>query len=77
MPIGREIVMRCYNVILHTGGGDKLVKLWGYDNGDMTHVGIGHSGCITSVKICSNNKYIISTSSDGGVLRWRYPQPAH
>ncbi|XP_031424646.1 cilia- and flagella-associated protein 52-like [Clupea harengus] len=60
-----------------TGGGDKLVKLWGYDNGDMTHVGIGHSGCITSVKICSNNKYIISTSSDGGVLRWRYPQPAH
>ncbi|KAL2101062.1 hypothetical protein ACEWY4_002823 [Coilia grayii] len=60
-----------------TGGDDKLVKMWGYESGDMTHIGIGHSGSITSVTICSNSKFIISTSKDGGVLRWRYPQPAH
>ncbi|KAG5279889.1 hypothetical protein AALO_G00082690 [Alosa alosa] len=60
-----------------TGGDDKLVKLWAYENGEMTHVGIGHSGSITSLKICPNSKFIISTSKDGGVLRWRYPQPVH
>ncbi|XP_062387120.1 cilia- and flagella-associated protein 52-like [Sardina pilchardus] len=60
-----------------TGGDDKLVKLWAYESGEMRHVGIGHSGSITSLKICPNNKFIISTSKDGGVLQWRYPQPVH
>ncbi|XP_048871689.1 cilia- and flagella-associated protein 52 [Brienomyrus brachyistius] len=56
-----------------TGGDEKLVKVWGYTEGEVTHVGIGHSGSITSVSICPNNKYIISTSADGAVLRWKYP----
>ncbi|KAG9350472.1 hypothetical protein JZ751_026835 [Albula glossodonta] len=56
-----------------TGGDEKLVKVWGYVEGEVTHVGIGHSGSITSVQICPNSKYIISTSADGAVLRWRYP----
>lgn len=55
------------------GGDEKLVKVWGYTEGEVTHVGIGHSGSITSVSICPNNKYIISTSADGAVLRWKYP----
>ncbi|XP_063039846.1 cilia- and flagella-associated protein 52-like [Engraulis encrasicolus] len=59
-----------------TGGDDKLVKMWGYGSGDMSHVGMGHSASITSVTVCSNSKYIVSTSKDGGVLRWRYPQTA-
>ncbi|MBN3295417.1 CFA52 protein, partial [Amia calva] len=58
-----------------TGGDDKLVKVWGYTEGEVTHIGVGHSGNITRVKICSNSRYIISTSADGAVLRWRYPHP--
>ncbi|XP_029456180.1 cilia- and flagella-associated protein 52 [Rhinatrema bivittatum] len=56
-----------------TGGDDKLVKVWDYNEGEVTHVGIGHSGNISSIRICPSIKYIISVSSDGAILRWKYP----
>ncbi|NXX44697.1 CFA52 protein, partial [Tricholaema leucomelas] len=56
-----------------TGGDDHLVKLWDYKEGAMTHVGEGHSGNITRLKICPGNKYIVSVSADGAILLWRYP----
>ncbi|KAK6311900.1 hypothetical protein J4Q44_G00175640, partial [Coregonus suidteri] len=52
-------------------GDDKLVKEWGYSEGEVTDIGTGHSGSINSVKICSNNKYVISISVDGSILPWR------
>ncbi|TNN55251.1 Cilia- and flagella-associated protein 52 [Liparis tanakae] len=58
-----------------TGGDDKLVKVWDYMKGEVTHVGIAHSGSITSIKICSNNRILLSTSADGAILRWRFPHP--
>ncbi|KAM8842729.1 cilia- and flagella-associated protein 52 [Synchiropus picturatus] len=58
-----------------TGGNDKVVKVWDYIAGEMTHVGITHGGTITSVKICSNNRTLISTSEDGAILRWKFPFP--
>jgi len=56
-----------------TGGNDKLVKVWKYNEGEVTHVGLGHSGDINRVKICPNNRHIVSVSADGAVLRWRFP----
>ncbi|KFQ31379.1 WD repeat-containing protein 16, partial [Merops nubicus] len=56
-----------------TGGDDHLVKLWDYNEGAVTHVGVGHSGSITRLKICPGNKYIVSVSADGAILIWRYP----
>jgi cilia- and flagella-associated protein 52 len=32
-----------------SGGGDKLVKLWGYDDGMCYYNGVGHSGSIVKV----------------------------
>ncbi|XP_075702041.1 cilia- and flagella-associated protein 52 isoform X2 [Rhinoderma darwinii] len=58
-----------------TGGDDKLVKLWDYNEGEVTQVGIGHSGSISRLKICPLSKYIISVSTDGAILRWKYPYP--
>ncbi|XP_043924725.1 cilia- and flagella-associated protein 52 [Protopterus annectens] len=58
-----------------TGGDDKLVKVWGYNEGEVTHVGTGHSGNITCLKICPNSRFIVSVSSDGAILRWKYPHP--
>ncbi|KAM4603483.1 cilia- and flagella-associated protein 52 [Polymixia lowei] len=58
-----------------TGGDDKLVKVWNYMDGEVTHVGVGHSGSITGVKVCTNNRTLVSTSADGAILRWRYPHP--
>ncbi|XP_071672676.1 cilia- and flagella-associated protein 52-like isoform X2 [Patagioenas fasciata] len=56
-----------------TGGDDHLVKLWDYQEGAVTHVGVGHSGSITRLKICPANKFIVSVSADGAVLTWKYP----
>ncbi|OXB54515.1 hypothetical protein ASZ78_014785 [Callipepla squamata] len=56
-----------------TGGDDRLVKVWDYNEGTVTHVGVGHSGNITRLKICPGNKYIVSVSADGAILLWKYP----
>lgn len=32
-----------------SGGGDKSVKLWGYDDGMCYYNGVGHSGSIVKV----------------------------
>ncbi|KAF6298269.1 cilia and flagella associated protein 52 [Rhinolophus ferrumequinum] len=56
-----------------TGGDDHLVKVWDYNEGEVTHVGIGHSGNITGIRISPGNQYIISVSTDGAILRWKYP----
>uniref|UniRef100_A0A8C5R5C0 Cilia- and flagella-associated protein 52 n=1 Tax=Leptobrachium leishanense TaxID=445787 RepID=A0A8C5R5C0_9ANUR len=58
-----------------TGGDDKLVKLWDYNEGEVTHIGIGHSGSISRLKICPLSRCIISISTDGAILRWKYPYP--
>lgn len=56
-----------------SGGDDKLVKVWMYDQGEMTHIGIGHSAPITGVKISPDEQHIISVSTDGAMLRWTFP----
>uniref|UniRef100_A0A8C4XH24 Cilia- and flagella-associated protein 52 n=1 Tax=Erpetoichthys calabaricus TaxID=27687 RepID=A0A8C4XH24_ERPCA len=56
-----------------TGGDEKLLKVWGYNEGEITHIGVGHSGNITGLKICPNSHWIISISADGAILRWKFP----
>jgi cilia- and flagella-associated protein 52 len=34
-----------------SGGGDKLMKLWGYDDGMQYYTGVGHSSAIVKVKL--------------------------
>ncbi|XP_076027281.1 cilia- and flagella-associated protein 52-like [Genypterus blacodes] len=58
-----------------SGGDDRLVKVWDYMEGCVTHVGVAHSGSITSVKICMNSRTLVSTSADGAILRWKFPHP--
>ena len=56
-----------------TGGEDKLLKVWRYNEGEVTHVGVGHSGEIMRLKICPAQNHIVSVSADGAVLRWKFP----
>ncbi|XP_013860293.1 cilia- and flagella-associated protein 52 [Austrofundulus limnaeus] len=58
-----------------TGGDDKLVKVWDYMGGEVTHVGIAHGSSITSMKICAHNRILVSASADGGIMRWAFPHP--
>lgn len=39
----------------------------------MTHIGVGHSGDVSGVKISPDGRHIVSVSEDGAILRWRYP----
>ncbi|KAL3875946.1 hypothetical protein ACJMK2_033846 [Sinanodonta woodiana] len=55
-----------------TGGDDKLLKVWDYNEATVKAVGIGHSGNITRVRICPNQKFIVSVSEDGAVIVWKY-----
>jgi len=60
--------------VMITGGEDRLLKLWNYADGVVSHVGIGHSGKIRACKICPNLNYIVSVSQDGAVLVWQFPR---
>lgn len=56
-----------------TGSSDKLVKVWRYNEGEVLAVGTGHGSEIKKVKICPNNRKIVSVGDDGSILRWRLP----
>ena len=58
--------------VIVSGAGDKLVKLWGYDEGLCYYVGTGHSGSITKVKVSPDMQYIISSGSEGAIFIWKY-----
>ncbi len=54
-----------------TGSSDKKVKLWKYNEGDTVATGIGHGNEVKKVKICQNNKKLLSVGEDGSILQWK------
>jgi len=55
------------------GGSDKQVKIFSYKEGERSHIGHGHSGAINRLKICPQQQFIVSVSTDGAILIWDYP----
>jgi len=49
------------------------LQLWLYDQGEVTHVGVGHSATIVCVAIAPHQKTIISCSVDGALFVWSFP----
>lgn len=58
-----------------SGGGDKLVKLWGYDEGHCYFVGVAHSGAVTQVGVTPDRTKIVSVGAEGGIFIWDYSRP--
>jgi len=56
-----------------SGGEDRLVKLWDYDEGVCKYIGVGHSGAITSAKISPDQRNIVSAGAEGAILIWKVP----
>lgn len=52
---------------------DKLVKIWGYDEGFNYCQGVGHSGEITKVKISPDQQTIVSVGTEGAIFVWTMP----
>ena len=63
-PDGRTIV---------SAGEDKILKVWKYNEGEVTHAGAGHSGAVTDVKISPDQKFILAVCDDGSIFRWAFP----
>ncbi|EKX37892.1 hypothetical protein GUITHDRAFT_160084, partial [Guillardia theta CCMP2712] len=56
-----------------SGGGDKILKLWHYDEGQCQAVGIGHSGAITRVAVSPDQRNLVSVGDEGAILIWNIP----
>jgi len=56
-----------------SGGADKKVNLWNYDEGSKYYEGVGHSGTINTVRISPDEKRIITVGTEGGIFVWKIP----
>ena len=56
-----------------SGGADKRINLWNYDEGSKYYVGEGHSGAISKATISPDESRIISVGTEGGIYIWKVP----
>ena len=56
------------------GGGDKVVKVYAYDEGVLGARGVGHSGDITQVVIAPDQRTIVSIGEEGAIFLWQMPR---
>ena len=56
-----------------SGGEDKRIKLWDYDEGLSYWSGLGHSGNITGIAISPDQKSIVSVGTEGAIFIWATP----
>ena len=54
-----------------SGGKQKVVNVWHYDNGEIVQQGLGHAGNITKAKFSPCGRFICSVGEEGGVFIWR------
>ena len=59
-----------------SGGRDKLVRLWGYDEGHCYFVGMAHSGAVTQVGVTPDKTKIVTVGAEGGIFVWDYISPS-
>merc|ERR1711879_25242 len=60
-----------------SGGEERLVKLWDYDEGVCKYLGVGHSGGITACAIAPDQSFIVSAGTEGAILIWGMPPVVH
>lgn len=57
-----------------SGGEDKMVKIWDYDEGIQYYKGVGHSGAISKIAISPNQNYIVTAGTEGAIFIWHMPK---
>ena len=57
-----------------SGGQDKRVKVWDYDEGIAYYQGIGHSGDITKISVSPDQRTIVSIGTEGAIFMWHMPE---
>ncbi|XP_018331120.1 cilia- and flagella-associated protein 52 [Agrilus planipennis] len=56
-----------------TGANDQIVKLWKYQEGITTHIGVGHAAVVTAIRFSPDTKLIVSGSGAGSIFVWKNP----
>ena len=56
-----------------SGGEDRLVKLWDYEEGICKYVGVGHSGPISCAAISPDQSFVVSVGQDAAIFIWGIP----
>ena len=56
-----------------TGGLDKEVRVWAYDEGELLAVGRGHSAAVSRVAVSPDGRTVVSVGADGAVFFWGMP----
>lgn len=54
-----------------SGGDDKIVKMWDYDEGEIIRTGKGHAGSIKKVKWSPDQKFVTSVGDEGAIFVWK------
>lgn len=57
-----------------SGGEDKKVCLWDYDEGICYYKGTGHSGTISKISVSPDQKTMISVGDEGAIFMWHMPE---
>lgn len=68
-----DITERKGGDIFVSGGNDRLVRLWNYDQGNLLAIGRGHSGSISRLRISPDGTKVISVGGEGGIFIWNLP----
>ena len=67
-------------VCIVSGGADRTIRLWGYDEGHCYAVGTGHSSEVAKVAITPRDPQhkpkVVSVGTDGSVMIWDFIAPA-
>eukprot|EP00798_Chlamydomonas_sp_ICE-L_P015241 gene15241-21323_t len=69
------LAVDCDGEAIISGGGDKMVKVWGYDEGHCYFIGVAHSGSITNVAVTPDKSTVVSVGTEGGIFCWDYATP--
>lgn len=57
-----------------SGGDDKVLKIWNYDEGKLNFTGLGHSSGINRCIISPSQLKILSVGKDGSIFVWKMPE---
>merc|ERR1719410_353685 len=54
-----------------SGGADKVVRVWHYDEGYCMRYGLAHSGSITKCLVSPDQQTVVSVGDEGAIMIWR------
>jgi len=58
-------------------GSDRVLKLFDYESGELTHVSSRHAAPVVAVAFAPGGRILVSASADGAVFTWSSPTPAN